>query len=74
MPRPIRELVPACPDCGEWERVRCTHLTSTGFFCRCGKCGWMWHHSIDDDSERAEIHHAFRVFLKRPDDEVPPEK
>ena len=37
--------IPPCEKCGDGPAVQRTVDTMTGFYCRCAKCGHIWHHS-----------------------------
>jgi len=49
-----KESVPECPNCHAVAEVRPTWDTFFGCYCRCGVCGFGWHHNRLDDKRRAE--------------------
>ena len=45
---PTAPTVPPCPNCGATTQVHITVQTTRGFYCRCDRCGHMWHQTRAD--------------------------
>ena len=48
-------ICPPCPECNEANRVRFTCQSDVGVYCRCDRCGHIWHHDVHDPDVWAQL-------------------